>query len=84
MSDLKKQFNDMVKAVADAKVDKKPSQTEKLKLYAWYKQAKEGDVSVDAPGGMDIVGKAKHNAWSKVKGMSADEAMQNYIDFFKG
>lgn len=80
---LKADFEKMLKRVKDKDVDKQPSQTEKLKLYAWYKQATEGDVSGDAPGGMDIVGKAKHNAWSKVAGMSAEEAMQHYIDFFE-
>lgn len=80
---LKADFETMLKRVKDKDVDKQPSQTEKLKLYAWYKQATEGDVSGDAPGGMDIVGKAKHNAWSKVVGMSAEEAMQHYIDFFE-
>lgn len=83
MSDLKKTFGELVKKVRGAEVDKKPSQSEKLKLYAWYKQATEGDVAGEAPGGADIVGKAKHNAWSKVKGMTADEAMKQYINFFK-
>ena len=32
-----------------------------------------------APGGFDFVGGAKHDAWSKLKGTSKDEAMQNYI-----
>ena len=31
------------------------------------------------PGGFDFVGGAKHDAWSKLKGTSKDEAMQNYI-----
>ena len=50
-----------------------------LKLYSYYKQASEGDISGDRPGGFDFVGGAKYDAWSKLKGMSKDEAMQNYI-----
>ena len=50
-----------------------------LKLYAYYKQSTEGDVTGERPGGFDFVGGAKHDAWSKLKGMSKDEAMQNYI-----
>ena len=50
-----------------------------LKLYSYYKQATEGDVKGERPGGFDFVGGAKHDAWSKLKGMSKDEAMQNYI-----
>ena len=33
----------------------------------------------DRPGGFDFVGGAKYDAWSKLKGVSKDEAMQNYI-----
>jgi acyl-CoA-binding protein len=50
-----------------------------LKLYSYYKQASEGDISGDRPGGFDFVGGAKYDAWSKLKGMSKDDAMQNYI-----
>ena len=50
-----------------------------LKLYSYYKQATEGDVKGDRPGGFDFVGGAKHDAWAKLKGTSKDEAMQNYI-----
>ncbi|TMG84820.1 MAG: acyl-CoA-binding protein [Betaproteobacteria bacterium] len=32
-----------------------------------------------SPGGFDFVGGAKYDAWAKLKGMSRDEAMQNYI-----
>jgi diazepam-binding inhibitor (GABA receptor modulating acyl-CoA-binding protein) len=58
---------------------KKPDNATLLKLYSYYKQASEGDVSGDRPGGFDFVGGAKYDAWSKLKGMSKDDAMQNYI-----
>jgi acyl-CoA-binding protein len=50
-----------------------------LKLYAFYKQAVDGDVSGDAPGMFDLVNKKKYEAWSKIKGLSSDEAMNGYI-----
>ncbi|HUH93624.1 MAG TPA: acyl-CoA-binding protein [Casimicrobiaceae bacterium] len=75
--DLEAQF---VAAAAAAKQTKKrPDNATLLKLYSYYKQATDGDVKGERPGGFDFVGGAKHDAWSKLKGMSKDEAMQNYI-----
>jgi acyl-CoA-binding protein len=51
-----------------------------LKLYAFYKQATEGDVKGKRPGMLDFVGQAKYDAWAKLKGMSKDKAMQAYMD----
>ena len=44
-----------------------------------YRQSTEGDAKGERPGGFDFVGGAKHDAWSKLKSMSKDEAMTNYI-----
>jgi diazepam-binding inhibitor (GABA receptor modulator, acyl-CoA-binding protein) len=66
-------------AAAAKKTKKKPDNATLLKLYSYYKQATDGDVAGARPGGFDFVGGAKHDAWSKLKGMSKDEAMQNYI-----
>jgi acyl-CoA-binding protein len=66
-------------AAAAKKTKKKPDNATLLKLYSYFKQATDGDVKGDRPGGFDFVGGAKHDAWSKLKGMSKDEAMQNYI-----
>jgi diazepam-binding inhibitor (GABA receptor modulator, acyl-CoA-binding protein) len=65
--------------VAAKKTKKKPDNSTLLKLYSFYKQATDGDVKGDRPGGFDFVGAAKYDAWAKLKGSSADEAMQNYI-----
>jgi len=67
-------------ATAAAKqTKKKPDNATLLKLYSYYKQATDGDVKGTRPGGLDFVGGAKHDAWSKLKGVSRDEAMQNYV-----
>ena len=75
--DVKAQFE--AAAAAAKKTKKKPDNATLLKLYSYYKQATDGDVSGPRPGGFDFVGGAKHDAWSKLKGMSRDDAMQNYI-----
>ena len=51
-----------------------------LDLYSLYKQATAGDVAGERPGGFDFRGQAKYDAWRKRRGMSADEAMQAYVD----
>ncbi|SFL88455.1 acyl-CoA-binding protein [Marinobacter zhejiangensis] len=80
MSDLKAKFEEAVNFIQTAEGDTKPSNELKLEFYALYKQATEGDVNGKRPGMMDFVGRAKYDAWEKVKGMSADDAMQKYID----
>jgi diazepam-binding inhibitor (GABA receptor modulator, acyl-CoA-binding protein) len=77
MSDLKKKF---AKASEDVKKAKKdPGNDMKLKLYAHFKQASDGDVSGDKPGFTDFVNRAKYDAWAKLKGMSQDDAMTAYV-----
>src|SRR5213595_677270 len=75
--DLKSQFE--AATVAAKQTKKRPDNATLLKLYSFYKQATEGDVSGARPGGFDFVGGAKHDAWTKLKGMSADDAMTSYI-----
>jgi diazepam-binding inhibitor (GABA receptor modulator, acyl-CoA-binding protein) len=77
MPDLKKQFDDAAAAVLKAKKD--PGNDLKLRLYAHYKQATEGDVKGEKPGFTDFVNRAKYETWAKLKGTSADDAMKAYI-----
>lgn len=49
-----------------------------LQLYGLYKQATLGDVAGDEPGMFDFVGRAKYDAWAERRGMSKDQAMQDY------
>ena len=75
--ELKENFE---KAVADSKLlPSKPDNEILLQLYSLYKQATEGDINIDPPGMFDFVAKAKYDAWTKLKGVSADDAMQQYI-----
>lgn len=50
-----------------------------LRLYAYFKQASEGDVQGSRPGMMDFKGRAKYDAWSTCKGTSSDDAKRAYI-----
>jgi diazepam-binding inhibitor (GABA receptor modulating acyl-CoA-binding protein) len=77
MADLKKQFEAASAAVLKAKKD--PGNDLKLRLYANYKQATEGDVKGDKPGFTDFVNRAKYDAWAKLKGTSSEEAMKAYV-----
>jgi acyl-CoA-binding protein len=75
--DLKAKFE--AAAAAAKQTKRRPDNATLLKLYSYYKQATEGDAQGERPGGFDFVGGAKHDAWSKLKGMSRDDAMQGYI-----
>lgn len=79
---LKDQFET---AVADSKqLPERPDNMTLLKLYALYKQSTEGDVDGERPGFTDMVGRAKWDAWNGFKGLTSDEAMQQYIDLVEG
>lgn len=80
MSELQQKFEATVNYVQTADGDFEPSNELKLKMYALYKQATDGDVSGKKPGMMDFVGRAKYSAWEELKGTSSDNAMQQYID----
>lgn len=68
-------------AVARSKeLTKRPSNEELLDLYALFKQATEGDVAGERPGGFDFKAIAKFDAWTSRKGTSKEQAMQQYVD----
>ncbi len=78
MSDLASRFQT---AVEDSKkLSKRPDNDTMLKLYAYFKQGSAGDVEGKRPGFTDLVGRAKYDAWAKIKGTAKEEAMQRYID----
>ncbi|OHX11341.1 acyl-CoA-binding protein [Chromobacterium sphagni] len=81
MSDLQTLFT---QAQADVKtLSERPDNQTLLQLYALFKQATEGDASGERPGMMDFINRAKFDAWEKLKGQSADDAMQGYVDVVK-
>ncbi|WP_302175636.1 acyl-CoA-binding protein [uncultured Hydrogenophaga sp.] len=81
MSDLTARFN---AAVANSKnLSERPDNATLLKIYGLYKQATAGDNAEKKPGFGDMVGRAKWDAWNGLKGISADDAMQQYIDLIE-
>ena len=74
-------FDDNFKSAADraTKLPKRPPNDILLQLYALYKQGNEGDVTGDRPGFADFEGRAKFDAWNKIKGKSNDDSKQDYI-----
>jgi acyl-CoA-binding protein len=71
-------------AVAASKqLPEKPDNMTLLQIYALYKQATAGDVEGKRPGFTDLVGRAKFDAWAGMKGKTAGEAQQAYIDLIE-
>lgn len=58
---------------------KRPSNEELLSLYGLFKQATDGDVSGDRPGGFDFKAIAKYDAWAELKGKSKEASMDEYV-----
>ena len=82
MADIKAAFEQAQKDVKTLK--KPPTNEDMLFLYAHYKQASLGDAKGDRPGMLDMVGRAKYDAWSKLKGVKPDDAMKKYADKVAG
>jgi diazepam-binding inhibitor (GABA receptor modulating acyl-CoA-binding protein) len=81
MADLNADFE---AAVANSKkLSERPDNSTLLKIYGLYKQATAGDNTEKKPGFGDMVGRAKWDAWNGLKGTSADDAKQQYVDLIK-
>ena len=78
MTDLDEQFTTAQVEVKG--LTTKPSNDDLLELYASFKQATAGEAAnAKKPGRFDLVGKAKYDAWTKLAGVSADEAKRRYV-----
>ena len=69
-------------AVTESKnLPEKPGNETLLQLYSLYKQATEGDVNTEPPSNpFDFVNKAKHTAWTDLKGKTKEDAMKEYVE----
>jgi acyl-CoA-binding protein len=77
MSDLQAQFEKAAEEVME--LPKRPDDKTLLKLYGLYKQATEGNIKGKRPGFTDVKGRAKYDAWSRLRGKSGEWAMGEYI-----
>lgn len=75
--ELKEQFEAALLRVKN--LSQKPANDELLELYALYKQATEGDNNGEEPNAFDFKEKFKWNQWNTKKGMSSQDAMQQYV-----
>ena len=78
MSELDDRF--AAAAEASKTLPERPDNDTLLEMYALYKQGTVGDVQGKKPGFTDPVGKAKYQAWEKIKGMSSEDAKAQYAD----
>lgn len=77
MSDLNASFE---AAVANSKqLSERPNNATLLQIYALYKQATAGDNTDKKPGFGDMVGRAKWDAWNKLKGTNSETAKAEYV-----
>jgi acyl-CoA-binding protein len=81
MSDLDTLFQ---AAQANSKLlAERPANPTLLKIYGLFKQATAGDNTEKKPSFSDIVARAKWDAWTARKGLSADQAKQQYIELIE-
>lgn len=73
--------DDFNSAVTKSKeLTERPSNQELLDLYGLFKQSTEGDVTGEKPGGFDFKAILKYDSWASKKGMSKEQAMQDYVN----
>lgn len=81
MTEIKTLFAQAATAVKS--LPEKPDNDTLLQLYALFKQGSAGDVAGEKPGFFDFVAAAKYEAWEKLKGLSLDDAKNQYIDLVR-
>jgi acyl-CoA-binding protein len=81
MTEINSQFEQA--AIAVKSLPERPDNDTMLQLYAFFKQGSSGDVSGDKPGFFDFVATAKYEAWERIKGLSQDDAKNQYIDLVR-
>lgn len=59
-----------------------PSNEEKLKFYGLYKQATIGKCNIAQPWAIQIVERAKWDAWDALGNMTKETAMMKYCDLY--
>ncbi len=81
MATLQEQFE--TAAEESKRLKERPDDETMLELYAYFKQATEGDAQGQRPGAFDFVARAKYDAWKDREGMSREVAMKAYVKLVK-
>ncbi|XP_076397209.1 acyl-CoA binding protein 1 isoform X1 [Megachile rotundata] len=77
LSSINTKFNKAAEEVKE--LSSQPSDADLLELYSLFKQASVGDCNTSRPGMLDFKGKAKWDAWDRIKGMDQNTAKEKYI-----
>ncbi|XP_030761936.1 putative acyl-CoA-binding protein [Sitophilus oryzae] len=56
-----------------------PSVYDGLELYGLIKQSSKGDINKSKPSAFHVVERAKWEAWHKKKGLTKEQAMEEFI-----
>lgn len=70
MADLKAQFEQAQKDIKT--LTTRSGNEDMLALYSLFKQGSQGDVSDKRSGMLDMISRAKYDAWAKHKGTGKD------------
>lgn len=79
--DIKARFDEVCRTKGP-EINQSGTNEQKLRAYSLFKQATAGDASGDRPGMTQFVARAKYDAWAKLKGMTASDAMAAYVKEF--
>ncbi len=80
VKDLDTRFNEAI-AIAESMSQSDLPQDVQLRLYAYYKQATQGNfTSRISAASVDLRNAFKTNAWLQISHISADEAKEEYIN----
>ncbi|XP_014275070.1 putative acyl-CoA-binding protein [Halyomorpha halys] len=80
---LEQKFKESCEKLKGGALSHRPHDQELAELYGLYKQATVGDVNTAKPEGGDVAEQYKWETWAKRKGMSKEEAMEQYVSTFE-
>lgn len=81
-ADLESRFNEAV-AIATEMTQASLPQDVQLRLYAYYKQATQGNVELNQTSSFHLRDAFKTNAWMQIKHLSVEEAKEQYISLIQ-
>lgn len=82
--EIQENFNFVVESVRNSvpKKENGPTDAEKLKFYALYKQATVGKCNASQPWAFNMIERAKWDAWNALGNMSKQSAMLKYCEHY--
>ena len=82
--EIASEFESVLAILKDVDMDKlNISDAIKLDFYKYYKQATVGDCNIQEPYSIYFKAHAKWKAWIGIKGMANEDAMKEYINYYK-